>query len=146
MENEAKKDEQEKSQEKKATPKFDKDELIAIFDRIIFEGEYSEQVKIKGKLSTTFRTRSAGETLEISKTIDSIQANLVVTINEQRAVLNLAYSLVEYSGKDLKKASVDEKLTFVKKLPVPIIAALSDALAQFDYKVDTACKEGEENF
>lgn len=127
-------------------PAFDKDELLAIFDKIIFEGEYSEQTKLKGKLSITFKTRSVGETLDISKTIDAVQANLVATLNEQRAVLNLAYSLIEYSGKDLRKATVEDRLVFVKKLPVPVIAALSDALAKFDVKVDAACKEGEENF
>ena len=133
------------TKEKKA-PTFNKDELLAIFDRITFEGEYSEQVKLKGKLTVTFKTRSAGDTLEISKTVDAIQANLVITVSEQRAILNLAYSMIEYSGKDLSKASIDDRLTFVKKLPVPIIAALSDALATFDLKIDAACKEGDENF
>ncbi len=136
----------EKEENKTSTPQFDKDELLAIFDKIIFEGEYSEQVRIKGKLPVTFKTRSAGDTLAISKTIDAIQANLIVTINEQRAILNLGYSMIEYSGKDLSKSSVEDRLVFVKKLPVPVIAALSDALAKFDLKVDTACREGEENF
>lgn len=104
------------------------------------------EMKIKGKLAITFRTRTADETLEISKKIDVIQANLVSTVNEQRAVLNLHSLNYFYQGKDLSKATVEERLIFVKKLPTPIIAALTDSLAKFERKVDIACREAEENF
>lgn len=133
-----------KKEEKK--PEFSKEELLAIFDQIIFQGEYSEDALIKGKLKVTFRTRTGEETLKISKEIDVLQANLVVTINEQRAILNLGHSLISYQGKDLSKSTVEQRLDFVKKLPVAVIAAITDALAKFDRKVDEACKEGEENF
>ena len=127
-------------------PEFNPEELLAIFDEIMFNGEYKEDIKIKNKLGITFITRTVEQTLEISKKVDVFQANLISTVSEQRAVLNLAYSLLNYNGKDLTKANIDQRLDFIKKLPVPIIAALSDALAKFDKKVDAACKEAEENF
>lgn len=137
---------QDSTQEEKKEPEFSVEELATLFDELMFQGEYTEEMKIKGKLAITFRTRTADETLEISKKIDVIQANLVSTVNEQRAVLNLGYSLISYQGKDLSKATVEERLTFVKKLPTPIIAALTDSLAKFERKVDIACREAEENF
>lgn len=137
---------QDSTQEEKKEPEFSTEELATLFDELMFQGEYTEEMKIKGKLAITFRTRTADETLEISKKIDVIQANLVSTVNEQRAVLNLGYSLISYQGKDLSKATVEERLTFVKKLPTPIIAALTDSLAKFERKVDIACREAEENF
>lgn len=137
---------QENTQEEKKEPEFSAEELATLFDELMFQGEYTEEMKLKGKLSITFRTRTADETLEISKKIDVIQANLISTINEQRAVLNLGYSLISYQGKDLSKSTVEERLLFVKKLPVAIIAALTDSLAKFDRKVDMACSEAEENF
>lgn len=137
-------EETKKVEEKK--PEFSAEELAALFDEIMFQGEYSEEMKIKGKLSITFRTRTAEETLSISKSIDGIQANLITTINEHRAILNLGYSITNYQGKDLSKTSIDDRLTFIKKLPIPIIASLSDALIKFDRKVELACREAEENF
>lgn len=137
---------QDSTQEEKKEPEFSVEELATLFDELMFQGEYTEEMKIKGKLAITFRTRTADETLEISKKIDVIQANLVSTVNEQRAVLNLGYSLISYQGKDLSKATVEERLLFVKKLPTPIIAALTDSLAKFERKVDIACREAEENF
>lgn len=136
-----------KAEEKKETkPEFTKEELLEVFDKILFEGEYSEEVKIRGKLPVTFKSRTGEQVLEISKKIDKLEANLITTLNEQRAILNLGYSLIDYSGKDLSKSSVEQRLDFVKKLPISVIAALSDALAKFDRKVDLACREGEENF
>lgn len=135
-----------KEEEVKVPSKFKQEDLLAIFDQIMFEGGYSETIKLRGKLPVTFKTRTVEETLEISKKIDSIQANLISTINEQRAVFNLAYSITDYNGKDLSKSDLTARLDFIKKLPVPVIAAMSDALAKFDEKVDAACKEGEENF
>ncbi len=116
---------------------FDKAELLAIFDEMIFSGEYKEDVTIKGKLKVTFRARSAN---------DSSQFSLMATITEQRAFLNLIYSMTAYAGKNHEKVEIKERREMIGKLPAVIIGALSEALVKFDQKMDAACREGEANF
>lgn len=127
-------------------PEFDKDELLRVFDQIIFEGEYSEDVTIKGKLKVVFRARSVEDTTSITREIDGKNFSLITTLQEQRALLNLAYSLVSYAGKDLGKMELEERKKFINKLPAAVVAALSAELSKFDLKVDMACREGEANF
>jgi hypothetical protein len=127
-------------------PQYDKEELLAIFDAILFEGEYTEDVTIKGKLKVTFRSRSAAETTEITKEIDGKQFNLISALQEHRAFLNLVYSLVSYNGKNLKTVPLEERKKIVGNLPSVVVAALSNSLYNFDGKIDAACSEGEENF
>jgi hypothetical protein len=136
--------------EKKATgPEkvvYDQAELLRIFDEIIFNGEYIEEVTIRGKLKVQFRTRTAEEIGEISRLLDTTTYNLVATLNESRMILNLQYALVSYQGRPLSTLKIEDRSKFVKKLPGPVIAVLLDALYAFDEKVLAACKELEENF
>lgn len=126
----------------KEKPEYSKEELMVILDTIIFEGEYSEKISIRSKLNVTFRTRTAEETLEVSKNLDNKQYNLATTYQEERTMYNLAYSLTNYNGADLLKAKpVPERLNYISKLPIFVVSALADALARFDKKVDTACRE-----
>lgn len=126
--------------------KYEPEELLRVFDQLIFEGEYKEDLTIKGKLKVTFRSRSAEETMEISRILDASEFKLLSTIQEQRAFLNLGKSLIMYQGRDLANVKPDEKANFIKKLPTSILASLADSLAEFDRKVDLACREAEENF
>lgn len=129
-----------------AKPEFDKDELLTIFDEILFSGEYREDVLIKGKLKVTFKSRTASDTSEITKEIDKSSFNLMAALQEQRAFLNLAFSIVSYNGKDLSAAKIEDRKIFVGKLPAVVVGALSEALVKFDRKTDAACAEGELNF
>lgn len=128
------------------TKKYKEEELLVIFDTILFEGSYTEDVTIKGKLKVTFRSRTADETSKITSEIDSKQYNFIPALQEQRAFLNLVYSLVTYNGRNLEQLSLDDKKSFVGKLPAVVVAALSNALFDFDNKIEQACQEGEENF
>lgn len=127
-------------------PEFDKAELLAIFDEMIFSGEYSEEVTIKKKLKVTFRARSANDITAISRELDGSQFSLMATITEQRAFLNLVYSMISYSGRSYEKVDIKERREMIGKLPAVIIGALSEALVKFDQKMDAACREGEANF
>lgn len=127
-------------------PRWNKDELLEVFDKLLFEGEYTETFTIRGKLLVTFRSRSADETMKISREIDNTPFNLVSTVQEHKALLNMSYSLVNYSGKDFSDATQETIFNFIKKLPIFIVGVLIDKLSDFDSKVDAACKEAEENF
>lgn len=126
--------------------KYSKEELLAIFDEILFSGEYIEQVTIKGKLKVSFRTRTVEDTTEISKVIDASSSNLISTVQEKRAVLNMVYSLASYNGKDLTQSTIEDRQKFVNKLPAVVVSAVSEALRNFDLKTEAAFAEGELNF
>lgn len=127
-------------------PKYDPNELLQIFDSILFEGDYKEDTTIKGKLKVTFKSRSADDTSAITRELDNKQFNLISALQEHRAFLNLVYSLVTYNGKNLGTAPIEERKKIVGALPAVVVAALSEALYKFDGKIDAACREGEENF
>lgn len=128
-------------------PQHSKEELLAIFDELVFSDYYEEDVPLReGKLKVRFRSRSASDTVAISRDIDGKSFTLITTLQEHRALLNLGYSLVSYAGKDLTKVSPEDRISFVKAKPAAVIGLLSEALNKFDAKVDAACQEGEANF
>lgn len=129
-----------------ATPKYTKEELLEIFDEILFQGFYQEDITLRGKLTITLRTRSAEDTAKISRSIDAEQYQLSSTYMEHRALLNLATSLVTYNGKDMQDKTYEARFEYVKKLPAHLVSLLSSSLVEFDSKVEAACKDGEENF
>jgi hypothetical protein len=138
-----------KSKEKEVKPpksKYSPEELLQIFDEMIFAGGYSEQVTIRGKLNVGFRTRNAEEVESISMKLDSSGVNLINTANEKRSLLNLHYALISYQGKDLSSMKIEEKISYINKLPAPIIGSLIAEMIRFDTKVYAACEEGETNF
>jgi hypothetical protein len=139
-------DSEKKEKEKKQIPEWSEDELMQVFDDIIFVGEYSEDVSIKGRLKVRFRTRTTKEIEAISRVLDAGSFNLVQTMEEARFLLNIQYALVSYQGRELEGKSIDERATFVRSLPGPVIGLLMTSLAKFDRKVFTACKDGEANF
>jgi hypothetical protein len=126
--------------------KYDQETLLRIFDEIIFSGEYSEDVTIKNRLKVRFRTRTAEEIEEITRIVDSTQANWQSTVNEKRSLLNLQYGLTFFQGTDLRSLKTEDRAKYIRKLPGPVIGALLVALGKFDEKVFIACQEGEENF
>lgn len=127
-------------------PKYDPDELAQIFDEILFSGEYSEEVSIRGKLNVVFRTRTADELKEISRIVDSTTAVFANTLDGVRSLLQLQYALSFYQGKDLRAFKAEDKARFIGRLPGPVVAALLGSLAKFDDKVFAACQEAEANF
>lgn len=133
-------------QEMKKEPEYSKEELLEIFDHIIFSNEYSEEVMIRNRLKVTFRTRTAKQVQDIDKQLDTMGASLVSTVETARAMLNLENAIVTYHGTDLSSMKSADRTAFIQKLPGPIIGALMSALGKFDRKVFLACQEGETNF
>lgn len=127
-------------------PEFTSEELLAVFDDILFTGEYVEEVTIRGRLIVAFRTRTADETKSISREVDATKAVFATTLDGVRSFLQLQYSLTKYNGTDLTMMKPEEKAAFIGKLPSPVIHVLLNALAKFDKKVFEACQEGESNF
>jgi hypothetical protein len=139
---------QEASAEKASDSKYSEEELMVIFDELMFTGEYAEDILIRGKLPVTLRTRTAGEVRKITMELDKDSGNstLLATINERRSLLTLRYALSSYGSTDLSGMNAEDKEGFISKLPAPVIGALMVELAKFDSKVYEACKAGEGNF
>lgn len=130
----------------KKEPEYTPEELMVVFDELLFSGEYVEEFKIRNRLSIRLRTRTSKEIEKISREIDTMGANLYTTVEQKRSLLNLKYSLISYHSDDLSALKLEEREKFIDNLPGPIIFALVEALGKFDNKVYQACKEGEENF
>lgn len=135
-----------KAEETKEAPQWPVEELLRVFDEIIFSGEYTEQFNIRDRLVVKFRTRTAEELNEIQAQLDSSQFNLITTVEQKRSILLLEKALIYYNGKDLSVMKPSDKTVFIGRLPGPIVGALLNALQRFDDKVFAACKEGEKNF
>lgn len=134
-----------KDSTKKEDPKFSEEELMKIFDDLIFGKEYQETVYIRPNFPVTFRTRTSAEYDEIQRALDASGFNLMSSVENLRSVRNLTYALVDIKGSTLPLA-VSDKEKFVQDLPGPVIGLLLDRLSKFDYKVMMACKSGDENF
>lgn len=127
-------------------PKYSEAELLQIFDTMLFEGSYSESITIRGRLKISFRTRTADEMQKVTHEIDGTSAVLMATVVERRNLLNLYYALTHYQGKDISRLSYEDRVTYINKLPAPVVGMMMVALFNFDSKVAEATKEGEENF
>lgn len=127
-------------------PEFTEEELNLVFDQILFEGEYTEEQSIKGKLKFKLRSRTTAESIQVSRGIDKGGFYLTQTVEQYRGINNLSYSLMSYGSKDLSKLNVDERLAFIEKLPIFVVAQLVTTLSKFDRKVAMACQEAPENF
>lgn len=133
--------------EEQELPKYSQDELLAVFDEILFKGEYRETVQIGRKLKVVFRSRSASEMATISRTLDGMNFQLISTLEDQRVLQTLAYSLEEYNGRSLSDLKpVPGRYQFIGKLPAAIIGLLMEKLAEFDRKVFLAVEEAGKNF
>lgn len=130
----------------KEKPLYSKEELMKVFDEIIFSGEYREEFIVRNKLVVTFRTRTGEEVNAIQKQIDSSGLNLISSVESMRSILNLQYALISYERRDLGMMKAEERAKFVERLPGPVIGMLIDLMVKFDQKVAAACREGEENF
>src|SRR5690606_29082892 len=140
------KEDKESSSKQEPESKYSKEELLAIFDTLMFENEYSEPVKVGKGCMVTFRTMTAGESNEVTKMIDSMEFNTILAVQNFTNVLNLSDAIKEYNGKDISSLQKSERYEFVKKLPEFVIAALSRKHFEFNSKVVEAVREGEKNF
>lgn len=141
--------EEDKSKDQEPKKKFDKERLLRIFDEILFNEEYSEEFKIKGRLSIVLRSRSTGDMGVITSKMDEHikTAGTVISVAQKNSLYNMCFSLAKYNGKDLTHMDpMTSRLAFIEKIPAPIMDAMVACLSKFDEEISEACKEGEENF
>lgn len=128
-----------------AKPEYSKEELLRIFDEIIFSGEYIEEIMVRGRLPVKFSTRTAEQINQVQDALDASGYQLISSVENRRAIMNLEQALISYNGKDLSGMKQPERSKIIAQLPGPIIGTLFDELNKFDMKVAAACRE-ETNF
>lgn len=131
---------------KKELSQREKDEMLAIMDAIMFEGEYSEVFSFGRKYKVTFRSRTAGEDNEISQKLDGRVFNTMISWQNQSSLLTMAYSLIDLNGTSYRDMKVSERYKVVAELPSPLVIILSELMSKFDQKVLNAMEFGKENF
>lgn len=128
------------------SPEFDSLELEQIFDELMFNGSYSEEVKIGKRLSVTLKTRNGKDAREIMNILDKAGYSLGLTVESIRSLYNLAQSAVIVNGKDISGETFDKKVELIEQMPTPVISSMILCLMKFDRKVEAAVRHGEENF
>lgn len=123
-----------------------KDEMLAIVDAIMFEGEYSEVIPFGKRYKVTFKSRTAGEDNEISQRLDGRVFNTIISYQNQSSLLTMAYSLVDLNGVNYRDMPVKERYQKVAELPSPLVIVLSELMSKFDQKVLEAMEFGKANF
>ena len=123
-----------------------KDEMLAIVDAIMFEGEYSEVIPFGKRYKVTFKSRTAGEDNEISQRLDGRVFNTIISYQNQSSLLTMAYSLVDLNGVNYRDMSIKERYAKVAELPSPLVIVLSELMSKFDQKVLEAMEFGKANF
>lgn len=126
---------------------YDDAELEAIFDQMMFEGCYTEDITLgKGRFKFTLRTRTGKEAKEVMTLLDGLSLKMGITVEGLRSIYNLAQSVVILNGKDLSGETLDRRVDVLDSLPTPVISALMTHLIKFDLKTEAAVRHGEENF
>lgn len=128
------------------SPEFDELELEQLFDDLMFNGSYTEEVKIGKRLSVTLKTRNGKDAREVMNILDKAGYSLGLTVESIRSLYNLAQSAVIVNGKDISGETFEKKVELIEELPTPVISAMILSLMKFDRKVEAAVRHGEENF
>jgi hypothetical protein len=128
------------------SPEFDEADLEQIFDALMFDGSYTEEVKIGKRLSITLKTRTGKEAREVMTLLDKAGYSLGLTVESIRGLYNLVQSAMIVNGKDISGERFDKKLELIEEMPTPVISAMMIALVKFDRKVEASVRHGEENF
>ena len=124
-----------------------KEELLRVFDELIFSDGYSEEVSLaSGRVRVTLRTRTVKEIGEIQSRLDASSYNLAATLEQRRSFEMMVCAMDSYNGRDLSGMQISEREAFMSRLPGPVLGLILRALKDFDLKVASACEEGELNF
>lgn len=135
------------------------DEARAIMDKILFEGHYSEEYTLGGKLPVVLRTRVYSD-VERSMRYAEVEAPRIPShLNDILARYNLAASLERYGDKHFEfpegadatpekiEEAFEKRYNFVMSLNTPIAGRLHNFIVEFDQKMNAVLADGApENF
>lgn len=132
-----------------------------ILDKVLFEGSYSEEFKIGGRLIVTLRTRMYKDSQRILRFLESESPTIPMHVSDLVARFNVAASLQSYGdsaftfpieGKSLTSKDMittkdvedafHQRLEFLMGLPTPVVNILINFTREFDEKITAVFAEG----
>jgi hypothetical protein len=140
----------EKYRENLKKMKIELKEAEAIYDGVLSKGYYEEYIRIRGNNRAVFRTRTYEDHLRLQTILEMQKPQLAISQDDLITRYNLAASLYEWNGKQLKHDTDDDfdtVMRMIRKLPGPLFTVLARELSKFDAKIMTVFSEGAaENF
>lgn len=133
-------------EETKEVSKEDADKMLQIFDALLFEGVYRENVPLGKRYKATFRSRTAAEDNDISMRLDRIKFETIMAYQNQSSLWALAYSLEGFGDRNFSGLTPEQRFEAVGGLPSTVVVLLAQEIGKFDRKVMEALEYGKENF
>lgn len=127
------------------------DNARTIVDTIVVQlGQYHERVNLTKTLTIEVQTRKAKDQAMLANVVEARQPRYNMTFDHIVQVQNVAASLVRYGSKEFKRETekdLEEIVTWLEELPVPIFYLLVEKVRDFDRKIAYVFQEGYlENF
>lgn len=139
------------------------EEARKIMDCVLFQEEYSEELKLGHGVMVVLRTRNYADTQRMLRLVEAEAPQMPMHVNDIIARCNVSASLERYKDtefrfpkkdrKNLEKSEKDiedafyERLDFVMGLPTPVVSRLMELVAIFDNRLFAVFAEGApENF
>lgn len=126
-------------------PKYTKEELLAVYDTLVFEGTYTQVFRSRG-LNAEYRTRSGDDVVRLNQYLDAYQAKSMASLQTYSNMLTLAASLKSFNGKEFKPGDIRGTFDYLRTQPDAVNTLLLMNLSDFDMKVGMAIEEGRKNF
>ena len=124
-----------------------KEEKLEIFDTLMFEGAYTEVVKLSTRVSAEFTTRTADDYVSISKTIETLAPETQALVDQYLSLLHISHALVSFKGQDLSSlAPYPGRYDILKTIPAAVVDTMQKKLGVFDKKVQESVEYSSENF
>lgn len=131
---------------KEVSPLTD-EEKLEIFDELMFEGSYTETVRLSPRVTVVFTTRTADDYVAISKTMETLAPGTNALADQYLSLLHLSYALVNFRGQDLSQVTpYPGRYEVLKTIPASLVDAIQKKLNLFDKKVQEAVDFSSENF
>lgn len=120
-------------------------DLLAIYDDIIFENSFSKEYRLRS-VRFTLKTRSSATVIKVNQALDNLKAQSVNTYQTYSNYLMLAASLKSYNNQDFSEDNLKEAYDYLLTLNTAAIDLMLDKLNEFDQMIGLALKAGKENF
>lgn len=140
-----KKTETPEEEEKNKYAPYSKELLLALYDDLVFENGYKEEVKVRG-FSFGFKTRSSEDLIGINRALDNFKAQSANSYQTYANYLTLAASLSFIDGVEFEAGNLKLAYDALLKQTTAKVDIMLMELTTFDRKVAMAIEVGRKNF
>lgn len=124
---------------------YTKEQLLALYDDLVFENGYKEEIKVRG-FSFGFKTRSSEDLIGINRALDNFKAQSANSYQTYANYLTLAASLSFIDGVEFEAGKLKLAYDALLKQTTAKVDIMLMELTNFDRKVAMAIEVGRKNF